>query len=40
MPLVDNKTNENRAKHRRIKIVILPDLDKTFALLADEHLTY
>ncbi|MGB8704862.1 MAG: OmpA family protein [Gillisia sp.] len=32
-PLVDNDTKENRAKNRRTKIVIIPNLDKFFALL-------
>lgn len=33
MPLVDNDTPENRAKNRRTRIVIIPNLDKFFALL-------
>lgn len=33
MPLVDNDTAENRAKNRRTRIVIIPNLDKFFALL-------
>ncbi|PQJ81414.1 OmpA/MotB family protein [Polaribacter glomeratus] len=37
MPLVPNTSNENRAKNRRTKIVILPNLDKFFALIADEE---
>ncbi len=36
LPLVDNDTRENRAKNRRTKIVILPNLDKFFALLDAE----
>jgi chemotaxis protein MotB len=36
MPLVPNTSNKNRAKNRRTKIVILPNLDKFFALLAEE----
>jgi chemotaxis protein MotB len=36
MPLVPNTSNENRAKNRRTKIVILPNLDKFFALLAED----
>ena len=36
MPLYPNTTNENRAKNRRTRIVILPNLDKFFALLAEE----
>ncbi|MCG1035462.1 OmpA/MotB family protein [Polaribacter sargassicola] len=38
MPLVENTSNANRAKNRRTRIVILPNLDKFFALLADEQL--
>jgi len=38
MPLVPNTTNANRAKNRRTRIVILPNLDKFFALLADDQL--
>ena len=36
MPLFPNDSRENRAKNRRTRIVILPNLDKFFALLADE----
>lgn len=36
MPLFPNDSKENRAKNRRTRIVILPNLDKFFALLADE----
>lgn len=36
VPLVDNNSKENRAKNRRTKIIILPNLDKFFALLAAE----
>ena len=36
MPLFPNTTKENRAKNRRIRIVILPNLNKFFALLAEE----
>lgn len=36
MPLFPNTNNENRAKNRRTRIVILPNLDKFFALLAGE----
>lgn len=32
-PLVDNDTQENRAKNRRTRIVIIPNLDKFLALL-------
>lgn len=33
IPLVDNDSSENMAKNRRTRIVIIPDLDKFFALL-------
>lgn len=33
MPVVDNNTPENMAKNRRTRIVIIPDLDKFFALM-------
>jgi len=33
LPVVENNTKENMAKNRRTKIVILPNLDKFFALL-------
>ena len=36
MPLVENNSKENRARNRRTRIVILPNLDKFFALLSDE----
>ncbi|TMM28841.1 cell envelope biogenesis protein OmpA [Polaribacter aestuariivivens] len=36
MPLFPNTNSENRAKNRRTRIVILPNLDKFFALLANE----
>ena len=32
-PLAENDTNENRSKNRRTRIVILPNLDKFFALM-------
>lgn len=32
-PLVENTSKENRAKNRRTRIVIIPNLDKFFALL-------
>ncbi|WP_298504884.1 flagellar motor protein MotB [uncultured Maribacter sp.] len=38
LPLVENDTRENRAKNRRTRIVILPNLDKFFALLDAEEL--
>lgn len=37
LPLVDNETAENRAKNRRTRIMILPNLDKFFALLDSEN---
>lgn len=37
LPLVENDTRDNRAKNRRTKIVILPNLDKFFALLDAEN---
>ena len=33
-PLVENDTKENRAKNRRTRIVILPNIDKFFAMMA------
>lgn len=38
LPLVENDTKENMAKNRRTRIVILPNLDKFFALLDTESL--
>ncbi len=38
LPLVENNTRDNRAKNRRTRIVILPNLDKFFALLDAEEL--
>lgn len=32
-PIAENDTNDNRAKNRRTRIVILPNLDKFFALM-------
>ncbi|WP_428740606.1 OmpA family protein [Tenacibaculum sp.] len=37
VPLVENNTASNRAKNRRTRIVILPNLDKFFGLLAKEE---
>lgn len=40
-PLADNDTAENRAKNRRTRIVIIPNLDKFLALLeADDQALY
>lgn len=36
-PLVANDTNENRATNRRTRIVILPNIDKFFALMAAKN---
>lgn len=36
MPLYPNTSKENRAKNRRTRIVILPNLNKFFALLSEE----
>ena len=38
LPLAENDSKENMAKNRRTKIVILPNLDKFFALLDTEDL--
>ncbi len=39
LPLVENNSKENMAMNRRTKIIILPNLDKFFALLdAEENL--
>lgn len=37
-PLVDNTSKENRAQNRRTRIVIIPNLDKFFAMLEGENL--
>lgn len=36
-PLVDNTSKENMAQNRRTRIVIIPNLDKFFALLESEQ---
>ncbi|MCP9200389.1 OmpA family protein [Gramella sp. GC03-9] len=36
-PLVDNSSKENMAKNRRTRIVIIPNLDKFFAMLEDQE---
>ncbi len=38
-PLVANNSNNNRARNRRTKIVIMPNLDKFFAMIAGEEST-
>ena len=37
VPLTDNETKENRARNRRTNIIIMPNLNKFFALLAAEE---
>ncbi len=36
IPLVENDSKENMAKNRRTRIVLIPDLDKFFAMLDSE----
>lgn len=36
-PIVANDTDENRAKNRRTQIVIMPNLDKFFAMLNEQE---
>lgn len=36
-PITDNDTRENRARNRRTRIVILPNVDKFFALMASNN---
>ena len=36
-PLVPNDSKENRAKNRRTRIVIMPNLDKFFALMSEKE---
>ncbi|WP_456438139.1 OmpA/MotB family protein [Psychroserpens sp.] len=36
-PLVENDTKENRATNRRTRIVILPNIDKFFALMSSKE---
>ncbi|MBT8259556.1 MAG: OmpA family protein, partial [Bacteroidia bacterium] len=35
-PLVENDSRDNRARNRRTRIVILPNIDKFFALMSSE----
>lgn len=37
LPLTNNDTRENRARNRRTNIIIMPNLNKFFALLAEEE---
>ena len=37
VPLTDNSTWKNRARNRRTNIIIMPNLDKFFALMAEEE---
>lgn len=37
VPLTDNSTWKNRARNRRTNIIIMPNLDKFFALMAEEQ---
>jgi len=36
-PVADNDTSENRSKNRRTKIIILPNIDKFFALMSENN---
>ncbi len=36
-PLTDNDTRENRARNRRTNIIIMPNLNKFFALMAEQE---
>ena len=36
-PLVSNDTKEDRARNRRTRIVILPNIDKFFALMSSKE---
>ena len=37
IPLTDNDSKENRSRNRRTNIIILPNLNKFFALLESEE---
>jgi chemotaxis protein MotB len=37
LPVADNDTSENRSKNRRTRIVILPNINKFFALMASNE---
>ncbi|WP_203256265.1 OmpA/MotB family protein [Hyunsoonleella ulvae] len=38
-PIAENDSRENRAKNRRTKIIILPNIDKFFALMSENDTT-
>ena len=38
-PIADNDTRDNRAKNRRTRIVILPNINKFFALMGNEEVS-
>jgi len=38
LPLTNNETRENRARNRRTNIIILPNINKFFALMAEEEM--
>lgn len=35
-PLVENNSNENRSKNRRTRIILMPNIDKFFALMEEK----
>ena len=37
VPLTDNSSYKNRARNRRTNIIIMPNLNKFFALMAEEE---
>ncbi|MGB5417335.1 MAG: cell envelope biogenesis protein OmpA, partial [Algibacter sp.] len=36
-PVAENNSSENRSKNRRTRIIILPNIDKFFALMAENN---
>ena len=38
VPLTDNSTWQNRARNRRTNIIIMPNLDKFFALMVEDEI--